>query len=52
MALKRDAPQNDWVGANALWQVQAPSGLSTDPVIQGNGYTLQHLASGARPPGR
>jgi hypothetical protein len=32
--------------ANALWQVQAPSGLAYRPVLQGVGYALQHLASG------
>jgi hypothetical protein len=36
----------EWVGANALWQVQPPNGISTDPVAAGCGYNLQHLPSG------
>ena len=36
----------EWVGANALWQVQAPNGVNTDPVAPGCGYSLQHLPSG------
>ena len=36
----------EWVGANALWQVQAPNGINTDPVAPGCGYSLQHLPSG------
>lgn len=36
----------EWVGANALWQVQAPNGLNTEPVTMGCGYCLQHLPSG------
>ena len=34
------------MGANALWQVQAPNGINTDPVAPGCGYSLQHLPSG------
>ena len=34
------------VGSNALWQVQSPNGWSTAPIEQGQGYCLQHLASG------
>jgi len=36
----------EWVGANALWQVQAANGLNTEPVAMGCGYCLQHLPSG------
>ena len=34
------------VSPNALWQVQSPSGLGFPCVKQGEGYCLQHLASG------
>ena len=34
------------VGANALWQVQHPSGVNFSNVVHGQGYCLQHLASG------
>ena len=36
----------EWVGSNALWQVQATNGINTDPVAPGCGYCLQHLPSG------
>ena len=54
---KDEAPRDDtvtllhsqtpeWVGANALWQIQSPVGLNDGSVLQGQGYRLQHLPSG------